>query len=64
MDINTGCSLDTVSEETLPVLAALGCTATLVSEIISSKDAAVYKAIEESIEKANEEAISNSQKVC
>ena len=64
MDINTGCPLDTVSEETLPVLAALGSTATLVSEIIASKDTAVYKAIEESIEKANKEAISSAQKVC
>lgn len=63
MNLNTGQPMDTVSPEALPVLADLNCKATTISEIIQSKDKAVYDAIEIAIKKANEAAISNAQKV-
>lgn len=63
MNLNTGQPMDTVSPEALPVLAGLGSKATKISEIIETKDKAVYDAIENALKKANEEAISHAQKV-
>ena len=63
MNINTGQPLDTISPEAVPVLASLGCTVNRVSQIIDSKDKTVYDAIENALQKANQEAISNAQKV-
>lgn len=63
MNVNTGQPLDDISAESLPVIAALGCDATKVSEIIASKNKAVYDAIQKGIDESNKEAISNAQKV-
>ncbi len=44
-------------------LTALGATSGTVSEIVKTKDAVVYKTIEEGIERANKHAVSHAQRV-
>ncbi len=63
MDINTGQPLDTISPEAIPLIAQLGSKATTVSGIINTNDKHVYDGIQSAIDKANEESISNAQKV-
>ncbi|XP_039762091.1 very long-chain-fatty-acid--CoA ligase bubblegum isoform X1 [Pararge aegeria] len=63
VDSNTGDALDELEPETCKWVASLGCKATTISEIIKTKDPAVYKAIEEGIARANKQAISNAQKI-
>lgn len=58
-----GDPLDTLDNETRKWVASLGSSATTVSEIVRTKDPAVYKAIENGIVRANKQAISNAQKV-
>nr|XP_021188770.2 very long-chain-fatty-acid--CoA ligase bubblegum isoform X1 [Helicoverpa armigera] len=54
---------DDLDNETRKWVASLGSKATKISEIVNTKDAAVYKAIEEGITRANKHAISNAQKI-
>lgn len=63
IDLNTGRPLDNISAEALPILSGLGCDATKVSEIIDSKNKGVYDAIQQGLDKANQEAVSHAQKV-
>ncbi|NXP21944.1 ACBG2 ligase, partial [Scytalopus superciliaris] len=63
VDAETGEPGDDLSPEALEYCQKLGSKATKVSEIISSKDKAVYAAIQKGITAVNETATSNAQKV-
>lgn len=45
------------------MIAAKGSTATKISQVIDNQDQAVFTAIEEGLERANVEAVSNAAKV-
>ena len=45
------------------MVAALGSTATTSSEIVDSRDKAVYDAIQAGLDRANEEAMARPQRV-
>ncbi|CAM9775117.1 unnamed protein product [Bubo scandiacus] len=62
-DGETGEPLDDLAPEAVEYCQKLGSKATKVSEIISSKDKAVYAAIQKGIAAVNEGAVSNAQKV-
>ncbi|NWR88239.1 ACBG2 ligase, partial [Furnarius figulus] len=63
VDAETGEPGDDLSPEALEYCQKLGSKATKVSEIISSKDKAIYAAIQKGITAVNERATSNAQKV-
>ncbi|XP_031948807.1 long-chain-fatty-acid--CoA ligase ACSBG2 isoform X2 [Corvus moneduloides] len=63
VDAETGKPGDDLTPEALEFCQKLGSKATKVSEIISSKDKAVYAAIQKGISAVNERAVSNAQKV-
>ncbi|NXF81545.1 ACBG2 ligase, partial [Sclerurus mexicanus] len=63
VDAETGEPGDDLSPEALEYCQKLGSKATKVSEIISSKDKAIYAAIQKGITAVNEGATSNAQKV-
>ncbi|NXL72992.1 ACBG2 ligase, partial [Leptocoma aspasia] len=63
VDAETGEPRDDLAPEALEFCQKLGSKATKVSEIISSKDKAVYAAIQKGISAVNEGAVSNAQKV-
>ena len=63
MDQTTGEPQDTLSPLAKTAIEQLGSRCTTVSEIIDSKDCAVFSAISEGLERANKCAISNAQKV-
>nr|XP_009665460.1 PREDICTED: long-chain-fatty-acid--CoA ligase ACSBG2 isoform X1 [Struthio camelus australis] len=54
---------DDLTPEAIEYCCKLGSKATKVSEIISSKDQAVYAAIQKGISAVNDRAVSNAQKV-
>jgi len=54
---------DNLNAEALAYCQRLGVTATTVSEIIANKEPAVYKAIQEAMERVNARSTSNAQKV-
>lgn len=54
---------DQLSPEALAFCRQHDVTATKVSEIIASKEPAVYTAIQEGVERANARATSNAQKI-
>ncbi|XP_024860843.1 long-chain-fatty-acid--CoA ligase ACSBG2-like isoform X2 [Kryptolebias marmoratus] len=62
MDDN-GEPTDDLSPEALDFCRQLGVKATKVSEIVGDKEAAVYKAIQEGMERVNVRSTSNAQKV-
>lgn len=62
MDDN-GEPTDELSPEALDFCQQHSVTATKVSEIISNKEPAIYKAIQEGLERVNARATSNAQKV-
>lgn len=62
MDDN-GEPTDKLSPEALDFCQQHGVTATKVSEIITNKEPAIYKAIQEGIDRINAKATSNAQKV-
>lgn len=64
MDPNTGEPQDTLSTPAKMQIAALGSSCTTVSEIIEQKDEVVFTAIQQGLERANEQSISRAQKVC
>jgi long-chain-fatty-acid--CoA ligase ACSBG len=49
--------------QAVDTIQKLGSTATKASEIIQSRDEAVFKAIQDAIDSANEKSISRAQKV-
>ena len=63
MNLTTGQPTDDLDPEAIASLSAIGCSATTVSAITSSKNEQVFKAIQDALQKANEDAISNAQKV-
>ena len=63
MDPNTGVPSDELDPVAVKLVSSLGSSATKVSQVIETQDKAVYTAIQEGIDKANEEAISNAAKV-
>ncbi|KAG7276698.1 hypothetical protein CRUP_006877 [Coryphaenoides rupestris] len=54
---------DNLNSEALAYCQQLGVTATKVSEIVANKEPAVYKAIQEAVERVNARSNSNAQKV-
>lgn len=54
---------DKLTPEALAFCQQRGVTATKVSEIIANKEPAIYKAIQEGMERVNARATSNAQKV-
>ncbi|XP_009985007.1 PREDICTED: long-chain-fatty-acid--CoA ligase ACSBG2 [Tauraco erythrolophus] len=63
VDVETGEPGDDLTPEAVEYCQKLGSKATTVSEIISSRDRAVYAAIQKGISAVNEGAVSNAQKV-
>ena len=63
MDPNTGVPSDDLDPVAVKLISALGSTATTVSQVVETQDKTVYAAIQEGIDKANEEAVSNAAKV-
>ncbi|NXE15466.1 ACBG2 ligase, partial [Lophotis ruficrista] len=63
VDAETGEPGDDLTPEAVEYCQRLGSKATKISEIISSKDKAVYAAIQKGISAVNEGAVSNAQKV-
>ena len=55
--------LDDLTPEAVTLISVLGSSATKVSQIIDNQDRAVFTAIQDGIDKANEEAIVRPQKV-
>lgn len=66
MDENSGYPTQEISPLARDLLAAIGCKATTVSEVIDDKNGndVVFKAIQEGIDRANKQATSNAQRVC
>lgn len=60
---DNGDPTDELSPEALDFCKQHSVTATKVSEIAASKEAAIYNAIQEGIERVNAKATSNAQKV-
>ena len=54
---------DDLTPQAIAMVSALGSSATKVSQILESQDMVIFAAIQEGIEKANEEAIAKPQKV-
>ncbi|NWW84708.1 ACBG2 ligase, partial [Rhynochetos jubatus] len=63
VDVETGEPGDDLTPEAIEHCHRLGSKATKVSEIISSRDKAIYGAIQRGIAAVNERAVSNAQKV-
>lgn len=63
VDVGTGEPGDDLTPEAIEYCQKLGSKATKVSEIINSKDKAIYAAIQKGILAVNEGAVSNAQKV-
>ncbi|XP_029439096.1 long-chain-fatty-acid--CoA ligase ACSBG2-like isoform X2 [Rhinatrema bivittatum] len=62
-DGETGEPQDELTPEAVKLCQQLGSRATRVSDVIGSKDPAVYKAIQEGVERVNRRAVSNAQRV-
>ncbi|XP_069784019.1 long-chain-fatty-acid--CoA ligase ACSBG2 isoform X2 [Narcine bancroftii] len=60
---DTGEPEDGLSEEALRYCQSIGCKATTVSEIYTSRDATVFAAIQEGLNRVNEKAASNAQRI-
>ncbi|XP_066552041.1 long-chain-fatty-acid--CoA ligase ACSBG2 isoform X2 [Amia ocellicauda] len=63
VNAESGVPEDELTPEALQICQKLSSKATKVSEITGSKDPAVYKAIQEGINRVNERATSNAQKI-
>lgn len=63
VDPENGEPLDTLTSTTKSWAESIGSKATKVSEVISTKDSAIYKKIEEAMKRVNEHVTSNAQKV-
>lgn len=63
MDLNTGVPSDDLDPAAMKLISALGSSATKVSQVVETQDKAVYAAIQQGIDKANEGAVSNASKV-
>uniref|UniRef100_A0A1X7T2N8 AMP-dependent synthetase/ligase domain-containing protein n=1 Tax=Amphimedon queenslandica TaxID=400682 RepID=A0A1X7T2N8_AMPQE len=63
IDPNTGAPTDKLLDDVVKQFVGLGSSTTTVSQVLETKDSAVYSAIQSAIDKANESAISSAQKV-
>lgn len=63
MDPNTAAPTDKLLADAVKQLSSLGSTVTTVSQVLETRDSVVYAAIQAAIDKANESAVSNAQKV-
>ncbi|XP_036139807.1 very long-chain-fatty-acid--CoA ligase bubblegum [Monomorium pharaonis] len=63
MNQETGAPLDTLSPDVLKWAKSINSNAKTVTEVISSRDPAIYEEIDKAIKRANMQAISNAQKV-
>ena len=63
MDPDTGEPQDELIPQAKEAIASLGSKCTKVSEIVEQKDQAVFAAIQQGIDKANEHSVSRAQKV-
>ncbi|XP_018376144.1 PREDICTED: long-chain-fatty-acid--CoA ligase ACSBG2-like isoform X2 [Trachymyrmex cornetzi] len=63
MNEETGAPLDTLTPDVLKWAQSIGSSVKTVTEVISSRDAAIYEEINEAIKRSNIQAISNAQKV-
>ncbi|XP_070524552.1 very long-chain-fatty-acid--CoA ligase bubblegum isoform X2 [Cardiocondyla obscurior] len=63
MNEETGEPLDTLNSNVLKWAKSIGSSAKTVTEVIGSRDPAIYEEIDKAIKRANEQAISNAQKV-
>ncbi|CAL8306728.1 unnamed protein product [Lota lota] len=59
----TGLAMDELTDEAVEVCRKLGSSATRVSEVSGGRDRAVHAAIQEGINRVNEHAASNAQRV-
>lgn len=63
VDAETGKPQDYLTEEVIQFCQQLGSGATRVSEVVNSKDPAIYNAINKAIQRVNQKASSNAQKI-
>ncbi|KYN35140.1 Very long-chain-fatty-acid--CoA ligase bubblegum, partial [Trachymyrmex septentrionalis] len=63
MNERTGAPLDTLAPDVLKWAESIGSSAKTVTEVINSRDTAIYEEIDKAIKRANMQAISNAQKV-
>ncbi|XP_043283437.1 very long-chain-fatty-acid--CoA ligase bubblegum-like isoform X2 [Venturia canescens] len=63
MEPDTGAPLDTLTDATRLWAKSIGSTATTVTEVLKTRDAAIYKEIQEALNRTNNHATSNAQKV-
>ena len=63
VDLDTGKPQDALTETAVKFCKTFGSEAKAVSEILSTKDEKIMKAIQEGIDRANKNAISRAQKV-
>lgn len=63
VDADTGEPSDNLTELAVKFCKSLTCEAKTVSEILSSNDEKIMKAIKEGIDRANAKAVSRAQKV-
>lgn len=66
MNVNpdNGVPSDDLTPFAIEYCKSIGSKATTVSEILSTKDEKVMKAIQDGLDRANEHAVSRAQKVC
>lgn len=55
--------MDNLTNEVISWLSLLNCNFTKVSEVVANKPKEVFDAIQKGIDKANNKAISNAQKI-
>ena len=63
VDLDTGEPKDELLPQVVTALQALGCSLTKPSEIAKEKNIKVMKRIRQGLDKANQSAVSNAQKV-
>ncbi|XP_012055637.1 PREDICTED: very long-chain-fatty-acid--CoA ligase bubblegum-like [Atta cephalotes] len=63
MNEETGAPLDTLAPDVLKWAQSIGSSAKTVTEVINSRNTAIYEEIDKAIKRANMQAISNAQKV-
>lgn len=63
VDVETGEPSDKLTDVALQFCKSVGSEATTVSEILSTKDEKIMKAIQDGVDRANKKAVSRAQKV-
>ena len=63
VDMDTGEPQDQLTHLALDYLEALGSNYTTPSKIVETKDQVVYEAIQDGLDRANQQATSNAQRV-